>query len=208
MKIVRLTETDLTRLVSKIVNEQVNDLSRKSMIAKRRKGLKLSVVENDLTKFKRKVLLEQEIKDKGLSSIENKIDVPIISNKFDEIISNMSSRDIFKLKKTFDNLGIDANSTASEVHDAIENELEGKNMASSELDEDTGNLKEKVAKILNTVGEVNIKNWGGLPLAAIIGANLPTPSFFTGLVASLGATAICYGLARALGYKDEGGDIH
>jgi hypothetical protein len=78
MKTIRLTETELTRLVDKIVNEQVNDLSRKSMIAKRRKGLKLSIVENDLTKFTRKVLLEQEIKDKGLSSIENKIDKPII----------------------------------------------------------------------------------------------------------------------------------
>jgi len=168
----------------------------------------IRLTELDMTRLIRKVILEQEIKGNILSSIENKIDKPIISNKFDQIISNMSYRDIFKLKKAFDNLGIDANSTPIEVHNAIENELEGKNMVSSELDEDTSNLKEKIAKILNTVAEVNTKAWGGTIGALIIGGSLPNPSFSIGLLASLGATAVFYGLAKALGHKDEGGDIH
>ena len=71
-KIVRLTESDLTRIVKKVIKEQRGDIPKDVKLAKRRRGIKLSGNE-----------LYQHIKDPYVDQIEDEANIDDFSDDYE-----------------------------------------------------------------------------------------------------------------------------
>jgi hypothetical protein len=159
----------------------------------------IRLTESDLTRIVKRVITEQENAD-AANKVEKVIETPKIENKLEGIISNMSERDIEKLKRTLDELGIDKYSSAEEVHDKVK-EVSGDEINSEMFEEEEyKNPKEKVAEILHAIGSGNISAWGGVPTAILIGGAIG--SVATGFAISWGVTGLLMGLAKLLSDKD------
>ena len=162
-KIIRLTESDLARIVKRVIKENQ----------------------------------EEKIADKVAEVIE----LPKVEMKIEDIYSNLSDEDKMNFKMVLDNLGIDENSTAKEVHDAIETEVG--NEISGEIGENES-TRNKASEILHAIGAGNIAAWGGVPAAIAIGgllAGTVGAPMAAGFAISWGATALLMGLAKLL--KDD-----
>ena len=165
-KVIRLTESDLLRIVKRVVNEQTE---------------------------------ETELSTK----VEKVINNPKVEMKIEDIYSNLDDDDKMELQNALNNLGIDENSSAKEVHSKIESVIEdgdGGEMLENE------NPRHKVAKILHNIGAGNIAAWGGVPAAIAIGAVLSGTvgaPMAAGFAISWGATGLLMGLAKLLAGDDK-----
>lgn len=158
------------------------------------------ITESDLSRIVRRVIKEEQ-EEKIVNKVEDVIEEPKIQMKIEDIYSNFSDEDKAELQMVLDDLNIDENSSAKEVHDAIENEVGTK--ISGEIGENQ-TTKNKVADILHAIGAGNIANWGGVPAAIAIGGLLVGTvgaPFAAGLAVSWGTTALLMGLAKLL--KDD-----
>ena len=165
-KIIRLTESDLVRIVKRVVSEQTE--------------------QNDLS-----------------TKVEKVINHPKVEMKLEDIYSNLDDDAKMELQNVLDNLGIDENSSADEVHSKIESTIEdndGGEMLENE------NPRHKVVKILHGIGAANIAAFGGIPAAIAIGAALSGTvgsPMAAGFAISWGATGLLMGLARLLAGDDK-----
>ena len=103
-------------------------------------------------------------------------------------------------ESSLNNLGIDEYTSPKEAHDAVQNVADNVVGEMSEGDENM-DPKEKIADILHGIGEGNLKAFGGVPAAMLIGgllAGTVGSPFVAGLAISWGATALLMGLAKLL----------
>jgi predicted transcriptional regulator len=143
---------------------------------------------------------EEEDEERNISDkVDQIIKLPKVQNRLENIVDNLSEVDKENLKKVLDNLGIDEMSSAKEVHSKIKNM--SNNLGDGELEEDEGkeeSPKEKVARILHSIGAGNIALWGGVPVAIGIGSMLGMP---LGFAISWGTTTLLMGIAKLLGHE-------
>lgn len=109
LKVIRLSESDLNRLVKKIVREQ-NELA---------------------------------LVDKVTNN-------PQVEKAADEAVSQMSSKDIKNVKRSFSRLGVSTNSSFDEVKNAVDNLLQKVNLTTDEMTEDQEVVSKK-KKLWNNV---------------------------------------------------------
>lgn len=163
----------------------------------------IRLTEGDLTRIVKRVIKENE--DSKMShKVEQVIENPKVEMKIEDVYSNLTIEDKEKLQKILDNLGVDANSSAKEVHDAIKSEV-GSDIH-GEMTEDES-PRNKVADILHSIGAGNIAAWGGVPAAIAIGGLLTATGvgapMALGFAASWGATGLLMGLAKLLKQDPE-----
>jgi hypothetical protein len=172
-KIIRLTESDLTRLVERVIKEQA-DNDKFAKVAEK-------VVDNDNFE-KRMEELVSKLPKKHIEQLNNFLDSMGIEKwstpeevhaKIEDAVEDVEQKD--EMVKTDDEI-----TEAEEV--------------SSKDD-----LKMKIADVLHNIGAGNIAAWGGVPAAILIGFSTGMP---VGFAASWGATILLMGLAKALGKKD------
>lgn len=157
------------------------------------------LTESDLTKIVKRVITEQKNIDTA-TKVEKVIETPKIENKLERIVSNMTEKDINKLKRTLEELGIDEYSSAEEVHNKVKEFSDDEIGGEMFEEEEHKNPKEKVAEILHAIGSGNISAWGGVPTAILIGGAIG--SVATGFAISWGVTGLLMGLAKLLNDKN------
>jgi hypothetical protein len=127
--------------------------------------------------------------------VERIVDTPKVQMRLEDIVSNLSNREINQIKNVLDNLGIDEYTSAKEVHDAVK-DLANEAMDGEMSEEDENETpKEKLGRILRDIGAANIGNWGGVPAAILIASMTGFPA---GLAISWGVTGLLLGLAKVL----------
>jgi uncharacterized membrane protein len=121
---------------------------------------------------------------------------PGFQNKIDAIIGALSDEDMAQLQSALSANGIDANTSAEEIHSVIEHPQEDEqDMGENMHNDPKKQIKHKVANILHSVGAGNIAAWGGVPAAMVIGSMTGMP---IGFAVSWGATAVLMAIAKKL----------
>ena len=121
---------------------------------------------------------------------------PGFQDKIDAIIGALSDEDMAQLQSALAANGIDANSSADDIHAVIEQPQEGEQEIGENMGHDPKKqVKHKVANILHSVGAGNIAAWGGVPAAIVIGSMTGMP---LGFAISWGATAVLMAVAKKL----------
>jgi len=183
----------------------------------------IRLTESDLTKIVKRVIREQEENSMIANKVEQIIDSPRIESKIENVISDLSPEEIEDLKNTLDSLGINSFSSASDVHNKIENLMPSESGELGEEDysgvygkkiprisptygknngdEYSGDIKKKLAKILHYIGEGNVKAWAGIPAAIAIGSQIGTVA--GGFAISWAITGLFMGIAKLLDKKES-----
>lgn len=163
-------------------------------------GKIIRLTENDLARIVRRVIKEE--KEENMSTkVEKIINLPKVESKIEDIYSNLSDEEKENLKMVLDNLGVDENSSASEVHGSIVSAVEDRIGGEMSEEDENENPKHKAAKILHSIGAGNISAWGGVPAAIAIGgllAGTVGAPMVAGFAVSWGTTALLMGLAKLL----------
>lgn len=157
----------------------------------------ITLTERDLTRIVKRVIKENQ-DEKIANKVEDVINQPKVEMKIEKIYSNLSDEDKMRLKMVLDNLGIDENSSAKDVHDTLESEVNTEDVGEIGENESTRN---KVADVLHGIGAGNIAAWGGVPAAIAIGgllAGTVGAPMVAGFAISWGTTALLMGLAKLL----------
>jgi hypothetical protein len=158
------------------------------------------LTESDLTRIVKRVIVEEENTNMIANRAEDIVNLPKVEMKIEDIYSNMSNKDKQQLKMALDNLGVDENSSAKEIHSKIENVISD-NMGGEMSEEEEESPRLKAARILHTIGMGNIAAWGGVPEAIGIGSLLigtVGAPMVAGFGISWGATVLLAGLAKLL----------
>jgi hypothetical protein len=153
------------------------------------------LTENDLTNIVKRIIKEDVEGSMVANKVERIVDSPKVQMKLEDIVSNLSDREINQIKNVLDNLGINEYTSAKEVHDAVK-DLASEAMDGEMSEEDENETpKEKLGRILRDIGAANIGNWGGVPAAILIASMTGFPA---GLAISWGVTGLLLGLAKVL----------
>jgi hypothetical protein len=153
------------------------------------------LTENDLTNIVKRIIKEDAEDSMASRKVERIVDTPKVQMRLEDIVSNLSNREINQIKNVLDNLGIDEYTSAKEVHDAVK-DLANEAMDGEMSEEDENETpKEKLGRILRDIGAANIGNWGGVPAAILIASMTGFPA---GLAISWGVTGLLLGLAKVL----------
>jgi hypothetical protein len=153
------------------------------------------LTENDLTNIVKRIIKEDAEDSMASRKVERIVDTPKVQMRLEDIVSNLSNREINQIKNVLDNLGIDEYTSAKEVHDAVK-DLANEAMDGEMSEEDENETpKEKLGRILRDIGAANIVNWGGVPAAILIASMTGFPA---GLAISWGVTGLLLGLAKVL----------
>jgi hypothetical protein len=153
------------------------------------------LTENDLTNIVKRIIKEDAEDSMASRKVERIVDTPKVQMRLEDIVSNLSNREINQIKNVLDNLGIDEYTSAKEVHDAVK-DLANEAMDGEMSEEDENETpKEKLGRILRDIGAANIGNWGGVPAAILIASMTGFPA---GLAISWGVTGLLFGLAKVL----------
>ena len=165
----------------------------------------VKLTENDLSRIVKRVIKEEQ-DDTMARKVENVIHLPKVEEKIENIYSHFTDADKEKLKMVLKNLGVDENSSASEVHSSIVSAVEDRIGGEMSEEDENENPKHKAAKILHAIGAGNIAAWGGVPAAIVIGSLLAGTvgaPMVAGFAISWGATALLMGLAKLLAGDDK-----
>jgi len=153
------------------------------------------LTENDLTNIVKRIIKEDAEDSMASRKVERIVDTPKVQMRLEDIVSNLSNREINQIKNVLDNLGIDEYTSAKEVHDAVK-DLANEAMDGEMSEEDENETpKETLGRILRDIGAANIGNWGGIPAAILIASMTGFPA---GLAISWGVTGLLLGLAKVL----------
>jgi hypothetical protein len=153
------------------------------------------LTENDLTNIVKRIIKEDAEDSMASRKVERIVDTPKVQMRLEDIVSNLSNREINQIKNVLDNLGIDEYTSAKEVHDAVK-DLANEAMDGEMSEEDENETpKETLGRILRDIGAANIGNWGGIPAAILIASMTGFPA---GLAISWGVTGLLFGLAKVL----------
>jgi len=153
------------------------------------------LTENDLTNIVKRIIKEDAEDSMASRKVERIVDTPKVQMRLEDIVSNLSNREINQIKNVLDNLGIDEYTSAKEVHDAVK-DLANEAMDGEMSEEDENETpKETLGRILRDIGAANIGNWGGVPAAILIASMTGFPA---GLEISWGVTGLLFGLAKVL----------
>jgi hypothetical protein len=155
----------------------------------------IRLTESDLTKMVKRVIKENEEEGMVVNKVENFVEKPKVQNYINNMISKLSDEEIQELENSLEDLGIDGNSSAEEIHDIVVSNSESQN---TEMTEENENPKDKVAEILHRIGAGNIAAWGGVPAAIAIGSATGMPM---GFAISWGVTGLLMGIAHLLNNK-------
>lgn len=155
------------------------------------------LAESDLTKIVKRVIKENEEEGMAVNKVENFVEKPKVQNYINNMISKLSDEEIQELENSLEDLGIDGNSGAEEIHDIVVSNSESQN---TEMTEENENPKDKVAEILHRIGAGNIAAWGGVPAAIAIGSATGMPM---GFAISWGVTGLLMGIAHLLNNKKK-----
>jgi hypothetical protein len=155
------------------------------------------LTESDFTKIVKRVIKENEEEGMVVNKVENFVEKPKVQNYINNMISKLSDEEIQELENSLEDLGIDGNSSAEEIHDIVVNNSESQN---TEMTEENENPKDKVAEILHRIGAGNIAAWGGVPAAIAIGSATGIPM---GFAISWGVTGLLMGIAHLLNNKKK-----
>ena len=164
----------------------------------------IRLTERDLSNLVRRVIREEEEEEEIAGNVESILNKPKVEMKIEDIYSNLSDDEKRKLESSLNNLGIDEYTSPKEAHDAVQNVADNVVGEMSEGDENM-DPREKVADILHGIGEGNLKAFGGVPAAMLIGgllAGTVGSPFVAGLAISWGVTTLLMGLAKLLA-KDK-----
>jgi len=173
-RIIRLTESDMSRLVKRVIKEQ-----RDEEIAQK--------IENIVDSPKVENHLEQILNNMGEDEIED-IKQMLTNLGIDE---NSSIQDIHKRVLQYSALmGLHDYESDGEMIEDYVNSNKGKT--------EEKNPKQKVAEILHSIGAGNIAAWGGVPAAIAIGSATGMPM---GFAISWGVTGLLMGLAHLMEKK-------
>ena len=160
----------------------------------------VKITESDLARIVKRVIKEEQ-EESVSSKVEEIINLPKVESKIENIYSNLSDEQKENLKMVLDNLGVDENSSASDVHSSIVSAVEDRIGGEMSEEDENENPKHKAAKILHSIGAGNIAAWGGVPAAIGIGgllAGTVGAPMVAGFAVSWGATALLMGLAKLL----------
>lgn len=160
----------------------------------------IKLTEGDLSRIVKRVIKEEQEKNMS-TKVEEIINLPKVEAKIEDIYSNLSDDQKETLKMVLDNLGVDENSSPSEVHSSIVTAVEDRIGGEMSEEDENETPKHKAAKILHSIGAGNISAWGGVPAAIGIGGLLVGTvgaPMITGFAISWGATALLMGLAKLL----------
>jgi hypothetical protein len=160
----------------------------------------IKLTEGDLSRIVKRVIREDEEKSMVANKVEQIVDLPKVEMRIEDIYSNLSDVQKEKLKGVLDRLNIDEFSSAKEVHNKVENVVADK--IGGEMGEGDENMepKQKIARILHSIGAGNISAWGGVPAAILIGGAIG--SVATGFALSWGVTGLLMGLAKLIAKDD------
>jgi len=167
-------------------------------------GKIIRLTERDLSNLVRRVIREEEEQDEIASNVESILNKPKVEMKIEDIYSNLSDEEKEKLESSLNDLGIHAYTSPKKAHAAVQKAAKTVGGEMSEGDENM-DPKEKVANILHGIGEGNLKAFGGVPAAIVIGgllAGTVGAPMLAGFAISWGVTALLMGLAKLLA-KDK-----
>ena len=134
--------------------------------------------ESDLTRIVRKIISEQEQQELAFNIINS----PKLKDLTDQVLSNLSTRELISLKKNLENFGIDKNTSLSDALNvgniAVQHSQEDGEI--SEDDDEKLNFFDRVRMGLSSVGFINtvLLGAGGSSLIEKIAnvANIDTTS--------------------------------
>lgn len=158
---------------------------------------KSRILEMHFGKTPSKKITEMFDAESPSEKIEKIIEKPKTENFFDRMVDDLSARQVSELTQILQDLNIDSQTSADEIHDKIEEKV-SENPIEVEMDEaeKQDDKQQKIANTLNAIGASNIAAWAGVPSAIAIG--LGVGSVATGFAISWGVTALLMGLAKAL----------
>lgn len=124
--------------------------------------------ESDLTRIVRKIISEQEQQELAFNIINS----PKLKDLTDQVLSNLSTRELISLKKNLENFGIDKNTSLSDALNtgniAVQQSKEQSELSEDEEEgEEKLNFVDRVKMGLSTLGLANTALFGSLGTSLI-----------------------------------------
>ena len=157
--------------------------------------LKMQKTAGLITESQYKKLVENE-EAKAIVAAEKVEDKVVADPKLEQAVEKLTPEQIAQLKKELANLGVTASSSIKDVANKIEPKIE------EALNEAEGDIKQKVASALSTIGGSVMKSLL-IPIVPAIIGNATDIGFAGGLGVTLLTAGALIGLAKLLG-EEEG----
>ena len=124
--------------------------------------------ESDLTRIVRKIISEQEQQELAFNIVNS----PKLKDLTDQVLSNLSTRELISLKKNLENFGIDKNTSLSDALNtgniAVQQSKEQSELSEDEEEgEEKLNFVDRVKMGLSTLGLANTALFGSLGTSLI-----------------------------------------